>query len=432
MSKGITVLSLFDGMSCGQIAFERAGIKVKTYYASEINKYAIKVTQHNYPGTIQLGDVCNVHIKDLPEIPDIIIGGSPCQGFSRAGKGLNFDDPRSKLFFEFVRLKDELLAVNPKALFFLENVEMLKEWENIISKYMGVNPVKINAALVSAQNRVRLYWSNFNLVKYGLFDCIKNEIPQPKDRKIYLKDILESEVDEKYFLSEKMLNTIKKHGAYERVNGDKSMTILSTYAKMAGRDQQYVPDNPVVHNTQPRTGDPKKGGTGHLSRNDGKTYCLDTGNTNAVEIPGLHKLGSLYENNSQGGRIYSSNGKSVAINSQSGGLGAKTGLYEVPVIYDDFNSKIRTDKKTCTLTSRTGSSTARNGQKLITGSRIRRLTPKECARLQTVPDNYFYHADGSNVISDSRIYECLGNGWCVDVIVEQFKYIKLNNLCHTY
>lgn len=168
------VLSLFDGMSCGQIALERAGIKVDNYYASEIDKYAIKVTQENYPNTIQLGDIKNIKSKDLPKI-DLLIGGSPCQGFSVAGKQLNFDDPRSALFFEFVRLLKEC---KPKY-FLLENVRMKKEFQIIITKYLGVNPTEINSALVSAQNRKRLYWTN-----------IPNII-QPKDKNILLKDIIE-------------------------------------------------------------------------------------------------------------------------------------------------------------------------------------------------------------------------------------------------
>ena len=128
----MNVLSLFDGMSCGQIALERAGIKVDNYFASEIDKYAMKVTQNNYPNTIQLGDVTKWYEWDLPEI-DLLIGGSPCQGFSVSGKGLNFDDPRSKLFFEFTNV---LNFVKPKY-FLLENVKMKKRWEDIITNYLG-------------------------------------------------------------------------------------------------------------------------------------------------------------------------------------------------------------------------------------------------------------------------------------------------------
>ena len=170
----MNVLSLFDGMSCGQIALDQLGIKVDNYYASEIDKYAIKVTQKNYPNTKQIGSVTEVKGKDLPKI-DLIICGSPCQGFSFAGKQLNFNDPRSALFFQFVRL---LRECKPKY-FLLENVRMKKEYQEIISEHLGVEPVMINSALVSAQNRVRLYWTNIA------------GIEQPKDKGIVLKDILE-------------------------------------------------------------------------------------------------------------------------------------------------------------------------------------------------------------------------------------------------
>jgi DNA (cytosine-5)-methyltransferase 3A len=149
----INVLSLFDGMSCGQLALSRLGIEVENYYAAEIDTHAIKVTQHNFPNTIQLGDVTKIKGSDLPKI-DLIIGGSPCQGFSFAGKQLNFNDPRSALFFEFVRLIKEC---KPKY-FLLENVVMKKESEKVITELLGVEPIMINSSLVSAQNRKRLYW----------------------------------------------------------------------------------------------------------------------------------------------------------------------------------------------------------------------------------------------------------------------------------
>jgi site-specific DNA-cytosine methylase len=170
----MNVLSLFDGMSCGQIALERVGIKVDKYYASEIDKHAIKVTQDNYPETIQLGDVTKLDGKELGKI-ELLIGGSPCQGFSFAGKQLNFDDPRSALFFEFVRLLKE---TNPRY-FLLENVKMKKEYQDIISSYIGVEPVLINSSLVSAQSRSRLYWTN-----------IPN-VSQPYDKKVSMKDVVE-------------------------------------------------------------------------------------------------------------------------------------------------------------------------------------------------------------------------------------------------
>ena len=170
----MNVLSLFDGMSCGQIALDQLRIKVNNYYAAEIDKYAIEIAKKNYPNTIHLGDVTKIKGSDLPQI-DLLIGGSPCQGFSFAGKQLNFNDPRSALFFEFVRLLKE---TNPKY-FLLENVRMKKEYQDVITEHLGVEPIMINSALVSAQNRVRLYWTN-----------IPN-ITQPEDRGIVLKDIVE-------------------------------------------------------------------------------------------------------------------------------------------------------------------------------------------------------------------------------------------------
>jgi len=156
---GINVLSLFDGISCGQIALERTGIQVDNYFASEINKYAIKVTQKNYPNTRQIGDVTKV--KDLLKI-DLLMGGSPCQGFSFAGKRLNFDDLRSKLFFEYVRLLKE---TQPKY-FLLENVKMKKEYQDVISQHLGIDPVEINSSSFSMQNRKRLYWTNIPILQF--------------------------------------------------------------------------------------------------------------------------------------------------------------------------------------------------------------------------------------------------------------------------
>ena len=169
----MNVVSCFDGMSCLQIALEKVGIKVNKYFASEVDKYAMKVTQSNYSNTLQIGNVEFVTKEMINHKIDLLAGGSPCQGFSFAGKQLNFQDDRSRLFFEFVRLKNEL---NPKY-FLLENVKMKKEYQDIISSYMGCEPIIINSSLVSAQNRVRLYWTN-----------IPN-ITQPDDKGIVIKDI---------------------------------------------------------------------------------------------------------------------------------------------------------------------------------------------------------------------------------------------------
>ena len=196
----MNVLSLFDGMSCGQLALQRAGIQVENYFAAEIDKYAIKVTQANFPDTVQLGDVQSLHTEDeglhtsYPEDDprayeiDLLIGGSPCQGFSFAGKQLNFDDPRSKLFWEYVRL---LKALKP-TYFLLENVKMKKESMDVITEALGVEPVAINSRLFSAQNRPRIYWTN-----------IPFDVPT-EDKGIVLRDILEPDVEEKYYAGKKL------------------------------------------------------------------------------------------------------------------------------------------------------------------------------------------------------------------------------------
>jgi DNA (cytosine-5)-methyltransferase 3A len=179
----MVVLSLFDGISCGRIALDRAGIKVDKYYASEIEPNAIKVTQYNYPDTIQLGDVRNIKAKDLPKI-DLLIGGSPCQGFSFAGKQLNFNDFRSKLFFEYVRLLKE---IKPKY-FLFENVKMKNEYVDIISDYLGIHPIEINSSLFSAQNRKRLYWTNIENISHIEDKNIRLEdISYDKHRYTYLR-----------------------------------------------------------------------------------------------------------------------------------------------------------------------------------------------------------------------------------------------------
>lgn len=187
MSDGLNVLSLFDGMSCGRVALERAGIPVNQYFASEIDKYAMQISKKNYPEIIQMGDVKHVHDLALPNI-DLLLGGSPCQGFSFAGKQLAFDDPRSALFFEFVRLLKE---VKPRY-FLLENVRMKKEHQAVITEALGVEPININSNLVSAQNRNRFYWTN-----------IPN-VTQPDDKGMVFQSVLEKDsarVDKAYALT---------------------------------------------------------------------------------------------------------------------------------------------------------------------------------------------------------------------------------------
>lgn len=384
----MNVLSLFDGMSCGQQALERVGIKVNKYFASEIDKYAIKVTQANYPDTVQLGSVVNVNVFDLPKI-DLLIGGSPCQSFSFAGKrkgmstkceteiltlehylelknqGFEFEG-QSYLFWEYMRILRDIQKINPDVKFLLENVEMGEKWEKVLSKAIGVNGIHINSALVSAQNRKRIYWTNIGMIPGGLFGDLVSIIEQPKDKGILLKDILELEVDEKYFLSEKRIETMRK--SFRSVpfvdeETNKFNCLIAGYNKIP-TDGQYI-----VHNTMPRSSTSGKGGTGHLTRQDGKTYCLDTGNTNAVEIKSI-QLGR----SQSWGACESDSGKAYTLcKNEPNGI--------------KYNSKIR------------------------------RLTPVECERLQTVKDNYTAH------VSDSQRYKMLGNGWTIDVISHIFKYL---------
>jgi DNA (cytosine-5)-methyltransferase 3A len=199
----INVLSLFDGISCGRIALERAQIPINQYFASEIDNYAIKVTQTNWPNTIQLGDVTKVTVTDLPKI-DLLMGGFCCQSFSFAGKQLNFNDSRGKLFFECVRLLEEC---KPKW-FLFENVVMKKEYQDIISEHLGVQPIMINSSLVSAQNRRRLYWTN-----------IPN-INQPEDKGVLLKDIIEELDESKYeYIHEGLSSTGKVGKSYLQYDG---------------------------------------------------------------------------------------------------------------------------------------------------------------------------------------------------------------------
>lgn len=217
---GMNVLSLFDGMSCGKLALDKAGISVDNYFASEIDESAIKVSLDNFPDIVHLGDVSQIQAAKLPKI-DLLIGGSPCQGFSMAGKKLNFNDPRSKLFFEFVRLKNEL---QPKY-FLLENVRMKKSFEQIISNELGVEPIMINSALLTAHDRKRLYWTNIPNVK------------QPLDKGFQLKDILckatddlfiKDEIAQRYNHSQKYKQNHKKScvlGKLSKYQGDRVFDI---------------------------------------------------------------------------------------------------------------------------------------------------------------------------------------------------------------
>jgi len=277
----MNVLSIFDGMSCGQIALERAGKKVDKYFASEIKAHGIKVSSHNYPNTIHVGDVTKINVQNLPII-DILIGGSPCQSFSNANQwvsdGTDGFDGKSKLFFEYVRLLNELREKNPNLKFILENVRMKKEWKDLITKYIGVQPIEINSSVFTAQNRPRLYWTNIDI-----------PLISPTDKGVLLKDIVLTNVDKKYFLSEKA----------------------------------------TAYMSRDRNGKPRW--EYHKNELNGKAACLTANMFKGVPYGVIKELN-------------------------------------------------------------------------------RRLTPVECERLQSVPDNY------TACVSDTSRYNLLGDGWTVDVI----------------
>ena len=362
----IKVLSLFDGISCGRVALERAGFEIDTYFASEIDKDAIKVTQKNYPDTIQLGDV-----KDVVEMVkaglfadvDLLIGGSPCQGFSFAGKQLNFSDPRSSLFFQYVEILNELKRQNPNIKFLLENVKMKKEFQDVISSFLGVQPVSINSSLVSAQNRTRLYWCNW-------------KITQPEDKGILLKDIIHENAS---------------------VDRDKSLCLL------AGYDSKFQP---------------KRYFEKHIHQaifEDLKEYIVPFDKTLQILNKEVEK-GKIgyFRQDSQANRVYSIHGKAVTLCGEAGGGAAKMGQYLFSCITPDRVEKrqngqrFNDGKKFYTLT-------AQDKHGVLVEGYIRKLTPIECERLQTLPDNY------TAGVSNTQRYKQLGNGWTVDVIAHIFK-----------
>lgn len=242
----IRVLSLFDGMSCGQIALRDLGIPIEVYHASEIDKFAIAQTKLNFPNTVQLGDVRNIDVDKLcDEVGefDLLLAGSPCQSFSFAGKRVGMKtkenieiltlgqyldlkdadfefEGQSYLFWEFMRVLAALRRRNPNILFLLENVEMGKKWERVLSEAIGIHGVHINSALVSAQNRKRIYWSNIRVREEGLFGYRYTDIPQPTDRGILLRDILEKEVNEKYYLKDEVVRNLLMHKERNKAKGN--------------------------------------------------------------------------------------------------------------------------------------------------------------------------------------------------------------------
>jgi len=416
----MNVLSLCDGMSCLQIAMKELGMKVDKYYASEIDKHAIKQTQLNFHNTIQLGSITEVDVSKLDRI-DFIGGGTPCTNFSFAGKrqGMSTKLPTKKqlsdlkelkeagwrinagdflcpvserveihtlerylelkeqgfefegesyLFWEYMRILRDVQKYNPDVIFLLENVEMGKKWERILSSAVGLFGVHINSALVSAQNRKRIYWTNIRTKQEGLFGEVHTDIPQPEDRGILLRDILEDDVDEKYYLSGKMIAGIIAHKQRHKDKGN---------GFGANIDNPLHKDNAILSRTY-------KDGKENLicvamrGREDGKQHIEPqlSGKTNSVTT--VQKDNLIYQ------RARGNN---------------KGGMYE---------------SKSPTLSANAWE----QNNILSQASCIRRLTPTEVSRLQTIPDWYRWEC------SDTQIYKMCGNGWTVEVIKHILSFMK--------
>ena len=369
------VYSAFDGMSCGQVALERANIPVKTYLASEVDKYAIAVARYNYPYTRQIGDINKINPNSIKDI-DLMIGGSPCQDVSFSGKGKGLvDGERSNLFFKWA---EHLDIIKPR-FFLLENVRMKQEYQDIISDILGVQPIMIPSSLVSAQKRDRWYWTNI-------------PFEMPKDKNIYLKDIVEDGV----------------------VDRDKSFCIDANYWK-GGNLKSYFEKN-----------------RRQLVFDDHR--CIQVG---IADIKGYDVIK----------RVYSREGKSPTLTTMQGGhrepkvicgqmigrkINPKTGKR------DDYNPNIKTEQRIeLRGDGKTGALTTVQKDNLVVRDKYwRSLTPKECERLQTLADDYTMFGDFDDAlnptdddyfikpISKTQRYKMLGNGWCVDVVTEIFKGLR--------
>lgn len=394
------VLSLFDGMSCGQIALKQLGIIPEYYYASEIDKHAIKQTQLNFPNTIQLGDVTkwrewNIDWKSI----DLILAGSPCQGFSFAGKQLAFDDPRSKLFFVFVDILNYIKSFNPEVLFLLENVNMKRSHMKIISEYCGVFPVNINSNLVSAQNRDRWYWTNIRTKQVGLFNDVYSDIPQPKDKGVIIGDILESEVGEKYYISDNFFNRVKGFTITDRGirshRGDirkTGISELSVFTYIDSKSDTIVTSHqPLIICTNERA-----------DKNQNKfPYFTDSYHSD-MDFIGVAMRGRESYCLTPKRTEY---GKSIRKYCELGKIKEpRKNLQQL---------EPRNDGKTNCITS-----VQKDNLILSYLNKVRRLTPLECSRLQTIPSWYIWKC------SETQIYRMLGNGWTVDVIVHILSFMK--------
>jgi len=329
---GLSIDSHFDGMSCGYEALRRLNLPIEKYYATEIDKHAIKISLKNHPSIIQLGDITTAKCPDHDI--DLLMGGSPCQGFSIAGDGLNFEDPRSKLFFDFLRRRDK---VKPKKVL-LENVKMKEEWRDVITMYMGIQPILINSALVSGQRRERYYWTDIE------------GVTQPEDRGIQLKDILEDSVDDKYYHSEAAINYMNR-----TVNGGRNHWDFAHHSDTNKAKSACI--------------------TANFKKGVPYNVLIDRRNV-VTQMNPWH--GCSTNQPKMQHRIYNTSGKCVALTTWAG----RTSIFP--------------DKE----------------------GFIRRLTPIECERLQTLPDNY------THGVSEGERYKMIGNGWNVETIMHILSFAK--------
>jgi DNA-cytosine methyltransferase len=396
----LKILSLFDGISCTYLALKRANIKIDKYYSSEINKYCLEISKKNFPDIIQLGDIIYWKKWDFkPGYFDLIVGGSPCQGFSVAGKQLSFKDPRSKLYFVFENI---IKTLNPKY-WVLENVRMKKEICDIISKRLGVNPVLINSALLSAQNRNRYYWANF-------------KINQPNDKGILLKDIIHE-------------NTF--------VDNKKSHCLTSTYNRASYRDYLKKHSRQMVFDFNINPSGKGINGVVTNIENKSKTLTTNKGEGSKISISLNEyivpfdktlkiinteiKSGKIgyFNKNSQSNRVYLIHNKAVTLCGCAGGGAAKMGQYLFGCITPDRINKrqngqrFNNGKKFYTLTSQ-------DKHGILIEGYIRKLTPIECERLQTLPDNFTFKEN----ISNTQRYKMLGNCFTVDIIKHILENLK--------
>ena len=461
---GINVLSCFDGLGGAYFALDKAGIKVNKYYASEVDKYAIQVAMKNHPDIIQLGDIEKWREWDI-DVPDIIIAGSPCQGFSIAGQGLNFEDPRSKLFFVFVDILNYWKTRNPNLKFMLENVRMKKEWEKIITEQVGVEPVLINSALVSAQNRNRLYWANW-------------KIEQPEDRGLVLRDILEDDseadrlksycIDANYWKggNEKsyfekgrrqlvklpqvkgaaLRNQVTKRGVEAQLNirkDDKSNCVVPSWPhKLNGLvfvggvgEKDWAKDGKKLSRNFPQGR--------RIYSDEGKATTLSAQGVGSIGgATGIYRIGTASDINGHDilKRIYSPDGKSPTLDAQGrGNREPKVSILDIreysPKCQKQIrkNSKLETEKSIALATNGNSTGSGTTTVDMQNGVHYRKLTPLECERLQTLPDNATlvmevktsgkYKGQLRQAVSDTQRYKMIGNGFNIDTVAHNFSFL---------